>query len=223
MFSKDIIDIYLIDNKIGVERMLKTSRKMLEEQIAVLEYSGEKLLKDKVVEETDLPPFIVAFYYFIFTKNRIPTQEEMFEVYYFINSFSFDAESFIYKGCVITKNGLKARILRTFPSLIRDFHFYLILKESGLFSEVFYSLQNDYYKGLDLQVIYKSKVFFVSIYLDSIRGTHYKKKKYSRHDYSSVTEITMEVSKDTMYQCGKINLLTDQHLNKLIEKIENLC
>lgn len=223
MFAKNIIDIYLKDNIIGTERSIKTTRKELESQIAALRYSGERLPKIKIAEETDLPPFIVSFYYFIFSKNRIPTETEIFDTYLSMNNISAAGDSFIYKNRTIPTEGLRARLLRTYPSMIRDFHFYILLKESNVFSQVFYSLQNDFFKGLDLKVTYKSKDYYVSIYLESSRGIHYKTKKYSRHDYSQISEITMEVNKESMFRCGNISLLSDKHLHKLIEKIENVC
>ena len=50
------------------------------------------------------------------------------------------------------KNALIERILRIYPSVVRDLHFYLMAYENGLFSAVRYSVGAEYEQGLSVKV-----------------------------------------------------------------------
>ena len=65
-------------------------------------------------------------------------------------------ENAVMGGTSYNLNALKARILRTYPSLLRDFHFYLMLKECNSFDKVTYSCADDI-KGTDITIVHKNK------------------------------------------------------------------
>ena len=69
-------------------------------------------------------------------------------------------ENVVMGGASYNLNALKARILRTYPSLLRDFHFYLMLKECNSFDKVTYSCADDI-KGTDITIVHKSKKYVV--------------------------------------------------------------
>lgn len=220
MFRKAITDIAIEGDSISVCRHLDISRKEAEEEIARLSYSGMGLPKDENVEKAKLPPFALAFYYHLFAQRRIPTEEELIDRYI---SFSGKVEDdrVVIEEEVYSLEGLKARILRTYPSLIRDFHFYLLLNESDRFQRVSYSLSEDYYNGLDLCVYRHDRAFHLSLYLKTRRGTDFKKQKLSRHDYFGVSEIELPLEFRSLRKVGEIRLCIESHVEEVINKIDS--
>lgn len=222
MFIKGIQDIFLEDNVIGVKRTLNITCALAEEQIRMLMYSGQNLLKDEKVENSELPPFILSFYYYVFQKNKIPTEKELLALYFAQNKFHINGELLIVNNETLKLKGVEARLLRSYPSIIRDFHFYLLLKESGKFQEVKYSLFHDYCKGLDLMIKYQNKDFYISTYIGSLRSKFFKEKKYSRHSYKSTHEIHVEADFMTMERFGNIYLFGNNHLEKVINYLNRI-
>jgi hypothetical protein len=219
MFRKAITDIELKGDQISVSRNLDISLSEAEEQIAKLNYSGVGLLKDPKVEKAKLPPFALAFYYHLFSQRSIPTEKELFDRYI---SFSGkrEEEEVVIEDNRYAVDGLRARLLRTYPSLIRDFHLYLLLKESKCFDSVGYSLSKDYYDGLDLSVKYSEQIYHLSVYVQTKRSAEFKKKKYARHDYSGVKEITIPLAFGSLRQLGSIYVCTTSHVQTVLDKIE---
>lgn len=218
MFRKAITDIAIEGDQISVSRHLDISRKEAENQIEKLPYSGVGLVKDEKVERAKLPPFALAFYYHLFAQRRIPTEEELIDRYI---SFS----GIVQKDKVIIEvepyrlEGLRARILRTYPSLIRDFHFYLLLHESGRFEKVTYSLSRDYYRGLDLCVYLSGKAYHLSLFIKTKRSGAFKQKKATRHDFGGITEVQLELDFAHLKRVGEISLCTERHVDEVFEKL----
>jgi hypothetical protein len=120
------------------------------------------------------------------------------------------------------KVGVMARMLRTYPSLIRDFHFYSLLSESKKFESVRYSLAQDYFQGLDIEVVYRGKPFFISVFVETRRASTFKKKKYSRHDYDGIPEISLGLAFSSLKKLGSIYVCQAEHVDQVIDKIEKL-
>lgn len=218
MFRKAITDIELKGDQISVSRSFDISVREAEEQIAKLNYSGVGLSKDPNVENAKLPPFALAFYYHLFSQRSVPTEEELFDRYI---SFSGKREEdeVVIEGKRYAVEGLRARILRTFPSLIRDFHFYLLLKESKRFDSVGYSLIKDYYDGLDLSVSHSDHTYHLSVFVQTKRSAEFKRKKYARHDYSGVKEITISLAFESLKKLGRIYVCTQNHIQYVLDQI----
>jgi hypothetical protein len=81
-----------------------------------------------------------------------------------------------------------------------------------------YSLEKDYYNGLDLKVTYKKQELYVSLFIGTERSKYYKKKKTKRHDYSIVKEIEFSVGFESLTKTNNIYLLNNSHC----ELLENL-
>ena len=136
----------------------KWTTEELEEQVANLHYSGENLPKDPAVEKARLPPFALSFYKFVFFKSRLPDEMELWN-YYLKQHFTpadGDCVRVHIRGTAKTfaADSVKARMLRSYPSLVRDFHFYVLCLTSDRFEQVCYSLHQDYFDGIDLCVVY---------------------------------------------------------------------
>ena len=219
MFRKAITDIELKGDQISVSRSLDISLKEAEEEITKLDYSGVGLSKDPKVEKAKLPPFALAFYYHLFSQRSIPTERELFDRYVSFSGTAEEAEVVI-EDVSYPLEGLRARLLRTYPSLIRDFHFYLLLQESKHFDSVGYSLSKDYYNGLDLTVTHFDQTYHLSVFVQTARSTEFKKKKYTRHDYSGVKEIAIPLAFRSLKKLGQIYVCTLAHVQLILDQID---
>ncbi|MGB6034959.1 MAG: hypothetical protein WBG42_01740 [Cryomorphaceae bacterium] len=220
MFRKAITDIELKGDQISVSRSLDISLSEAEEQIAKLNYSGVGLSKDPKVEKAKLPPFALAFYYHLFSQRSIPTEKELFDRYISFSGKTEEGEVVIEDGRY-SEEGLRARLLRTYPSLIRDFHFYLLLQESTRFDSVGYSLSKDYCDGLDLSVRLSDQTYHLSVFVQTRRAAEFKKKKYTRHDYSGLNEISIPLAFNSLKKLGSIYVCSQAHIQIVLDKIES--
>jgi hypothetical protein len=229
LFLENVIDIKFMNGQVYMLKKIDWTTEKLIRQIEIMPYSGEKRIKENSVENAKLPYVVPIFYYYIFNMDRIPSEEELFNEY--INIYMDKDEN----GNLIVKNklreqyckeklsfeGVKARVLRTYPSLIRDFHFYLLCCESNKFEKVLYSMRTDIYDGIDLIIHYKNEKFGVSLFTSTKRAKIYKDKKYNRHDYNAINEITLKVD---LWNCtnraGKFILFDISHLNDIVEQME---
>ncbi len=220
-FQKKIIDIKLENNLIGIERELKLTSSDVENQLKELQYSGMKLKLNEEVENSRFPPVIAAFYYFIFMRLKIPSEKQLLDFYYKFSDIEIAGNQAFFLNKSYDKDGLNARILRTYPSIIRDFHFYLLLSESRKFDEVQYSLKADFCEGIDLKLIYHNRPYCISIYIATKRGKNYKLKKEKRHNYVNVSEIVIETDFESLKKVGDIYILTQNHIDDLIQRIDS--
>lgn len=220
MFLRKIKDIRIRNNKIAVIRDAEISVSDLEEQISKIQYSPAKGSKDDDAEKAKLPPFIQVFYYLFFSYLRIPSEKEFWDTYLeWIGGINENNEVLI-EGIKYQTEGLKNRLNRTYPSLIRDIHFIYLLEQSKKFEEVEYSLEKDYFNGLDIKVTYKKQEVYVSLFIDTDRSRFYKEKKTRRHDYSIVKEIEFSVGFNSLTKKNNIYLLNSSHC-EFLEKLIN--
>ncbi len=218
MFLKKINDIRLVNDEIILKRQLDTSADDIEKRIALLPYSGNAKEKDEQVEKAKLPPFAQVFYYLLFRDLIIPDEETFFRTWCELTGKEDNGKIEI-AGKTYSKEGIRNRLLRTYPSLIRDFHFYILLKEKSHYRHISYSLSKDYYQGIDLEIEHNSKIYSLSIHINTPRGAGYKQIKKQRHDYSSVNEIVLNVDFNTMKKTGPFFLLTEKHIEQLNQSI----
>ena len=227
--DNNIIDIKFYNNETYLLKKNSITSSKIEKIISKYSYSGEKLIKDELVENSKLPPFITIFYKFIFEKDNIPTEEELFN-YYLISYYDTinDKEciikkslSDIYCNQTLNINGIKARLLRSYPSFIRDFHFYCLCSESNLFSKVVYSLNTDYFDGYDLLIDYKGNRYAVSLFIETNRGNYYKYRKQNRHKYDQYKEIILKINKSECKNVGRFYLYTPEHVKNLLDSLNN--
>jgi hypothetical protein len=155
------------------------------------------------VEKTQFPSIIFAFYNIVFSLGKVPTPEELLDEYYRLNNADLfiDGDAVVYQNRSFRKIDLDARILRTYPSLVRDHHFYLMLAAEHCFDRVIYSCKNDI-SGKDLIVQHKGKEYFISLFVKTKRSTFFKQIKNTfRHIYSR-KEIPLPLELDAAKKCG---------------------
>ena len=222
-FLKQIKDISITNGNWSITRTDLLTLEGLVQQITELPYTGAGLATDKEIENTCFPPFLQVFYYLVYQLRHIPNETLFFDEYLkWLAPTELTESTFTYQQKVYSRSGLRARALRTYPSLIRDLHFYEFLLESGEFEEVDYSMHTDYYEGLDLLVTKNKARYAVSILLNTKRGAAYKEIKEHRHDYGQVTEIKLAVGFNDLVKVGRFYLLGQKQLAYLLEEIERI-
>lgn len=179
-----------------------------------LEFSD---IKDPFVEyRLQIPMFVSAFYDFIFDYNKVPTQLEFWEHYQLYNKDFFDDRKFQPS----TLEALKARAYRTYPSLIRDVHFNLLLKSRWPGNTVLYNRSLDIEEGIDILIKGNTDFYAVNLFTDTNLAKAAREKKANRHDsYSNLKYIDMPVNFRTSHKKGDFFLYGDVEYEQLKNKL----
>jgi len=191
----NILDIKFYKDKAYVLKKINVTSFEVENQIKTLKYSGNSRLYDIEVENANLPPFVLAFYTYIFEFQRIPNENELIDLY--LEMFFKIEEMDIFKSNYggndykFSKESLESRFFRSYPTLIREFHFYLKCSESNYFDKVKYSFIKDYEEGIDISLKFKEKDYGLKLYLNSERANFYHDLKINRHKINYSKEISI--------------------------------
>ena len=169
--------------------------------------------KDQKVEDSNsMPPFIDAFYTYIFMHQRILNQKDFYEYYIsFKNNHNLLQEYSV--------EGVKSRVYRIYPSLVRELHFILFTRENITEAEIRYHTNLDK-NGIDMVIIYKEKLYAVRLLMLTYNATKYSdEKKNERHtEFENVKYIDFPLdTKNSGIHCGDFILYGNEELNKLIE------
>lgn len=187
-------------------------------------YKGEGLIKDISVENAQLPPIVQTFYS-LYAEGIIPSAETLFKYYIKTNFIEIDDNlvQLNNTSSVFKKHGIKARLFRTYPSIIRDFHFYMLCFYSQKFQSVSYSVDKDYIGGIDLSIKYKGVGFSIALLVDTPRSNSFKKKKAYRHSNTPVHEICVRINPfESKFRVGNYTLYSEYHLNLMIAEMESI-
>lgn len=195
-----------------------------EKQIAEIRYAPYKgCLDTQGVENARLPKLIYVFYGMIFAGWKLPTPEELLEEYYkeYTNELNVIGEKVYLHSKAFLKKDVDGRLMRTYPSLIRDFHFYLSLVASGDFEKVRYSCVTDI-QGKDLIVEFNGSEYQVSLFVKTRRSQEFKESKNDhRHTYEKEIQIPLDMK--FAHNIGDIRVYSKWHrklLKKEIQKYE---
>lgn len=169
---------------------------------------------NKVEWGIQFPMFLTPFYKYVYLNNKILTQNEFYEFYIsenhsFFNDKKFDTE---------TMEGLKARVFRTYPSLIRDLHFNLFVKENVRDAKVVYNRKLDVEEGIDQLIQYNNKFYAINLFTDTTRAHIGRDKKVFRHTpFENVQYIELPVNFKGSVKCGSFFLYGETELNQIIK------
>ena len=225
-----ISDILDISYENGTSTMTKKKNWTVEEietALKALSYNGQRGVKDELVERSKMPSMAGVFFSLLFLNGEIPSEDLFFEQYLTrcfnrLDRVTCELKA-AFKGTnkhnIFSIQGVRGRVLRTFPSLIRDFHFYVLCSQSGVFERVVYSLATDCLKGLDLEIWHGGKQYFVSLFTNTARSNAFKSQKYRRHEYG-VSEICISIDWTSRNQIGAFWLYGEEHLNQVVREIE---
>ena len=218
-----IINIEMYNNHIRAVRDFSLTATELEETIKQYPYTGERRVKDPKVENSQLPPIALCFYWFVYECGTVPSPDDLIKLYLSQACFrrlseeeyevTYGADTF-----VVSTDGLIARILRTYPSILRDIHFYLLAVESKLFQAVRYSFEDDFKNGVDIKVQYNGKWFNIALMQNTRRALFFRSRKKSRHTNSNMDLINVELDPTKSKRCGDYNLYTMQHV-EMVKKM----
>lgn len=169
-------------------------------------------IKDDRVELNRVPSMMYSMWGYISTFRCFPTQSELVNHY-------MNVHSKVVKG--LDNNAVRARVLRAYPSLTREIHFYFLVKESGLFSTVLYSAFEDVEQGTDLTVGLGEHVYHLACYVLTKRSLEFRRKKrISRHtEKPNSLELSLDLS--TGRKIGNMVFFDDGHIQQLLNQIVN--
>lgn len=174
--------------------------------------------KNKEVEwGTKLPMFLDSFYPYIKSNNRVPTQLEFWEQYR-----GSLPTAILDRGDAFLR-GIKARLYRTYPSLVRDIHFSLLLSENSSNSSIIYNRDLDVECGIDILVVFREKYYALNLFTPTKRafvGRHKKSKRH--HKYENIIDIELPVTFNNSHKHGEFFLYGTQEMAELRTKFKSL-
>ena len=217
-----ITNVEIYNNHIRQTKELSLTSKGLEDKIKQYPYRGENRVVDDSVENMLLPPIALVFYSLLYEYNDVPSPDDLVETYFDQPYFAFIPDNKVevaYNGTstVCDIESIVARVLRTYPSLLRDLHFYIMASEFNHFNAVRYSFKKDYEEKVDIQVLYRDKWYSIGLLLQSRRSLWYKIKKQFRHKPKDV--IYIELSEQECKRVGDYMLYTEQHIQQLHKQL----
>jgi hypothetical protein len=196
--------------------LISLSYKDVEGQIAGFQLIFDQTRNQKVEWAIKLPMFVPSFYEFVKANNTVPSQNEYWAFYveknrdYLVNLNLSQEE----------KNGVRARVFRTYPSLVRDLHFGLYLKDNNLFSTVFYNEVLDIEYGIDLVVELMGERVGLNLFAKTKTATFARTVKRFRPK-KAVDFPCFEIPVDFRGSktCGRFFLYSDREVASIVNKI----
>ncbi|MFW6016108.1 MAG: hypothetical protein ACOCRK_06690 [bacterium] len=183
----------------------------IEEQLSNYTYEIMPIY-DNRVESASFPYFVESFYNLIFYEGYLPSCEDFIDYYLEVNADKNSVDILD----EVQKIGLKARLSRSYPSLVRDVHFAKLL-EDRLDLDVLYNIELDTTAGID--VLLEDKYGF-HLFYDSKRSHNFRKKKISRHnELDTIIEFDLPFNEDNGKEIGNVYLYNDWYVIKALELI----
>lgn len=158
------------------------------------------------------PIFLMPFYKYVYEKNTVLNQVDFYNYYLYQNKKYFDDNNF--ESSIL--DGLKARVFRTYPSLVRDLHFSLFVKENIENAHIVYNRKLDVEEGIDLLIKYDEMYYGINLYTDTSRAHVGRDKKAKRHThFENVTYVDLPVDFNGSLKCGRFFLYGEKELNQI--------
>jgi hypothetical protein len=152
------------------------SAKQIEELVSETTFKNIGTRDDFVEKYVVLPNSATHFYSMIFRNKRVPHIHEFCESYittYYDYICNIIPES--------KMDALRGRVSRAFESILRDFHFYHFLKESGQFKKVNFNLMLDIRGKVDVSVLsFKGIRYGIQLRLDTPSSNYWFEIKKNR-------------------------------------------
>lgn len=195
---------------------LRLTAQDIEQQIGDINLVFSPIVNDAMEWRTMPPPFARTFYKLVTKHQRVPNQEEFWAAYCSDNSGAIAALAPNEKSL----EALKARALRAYPSLVRDLHFYCLLRDSGHFEEVTYDIDIDVQEGVDIIVKYAGQLWGIHCYAGTERGLQGREKKRRRH-HNAVFQNTLDVVLDMnrARRCGQFYLYGTKDVEYVVQTV----
>ena len=125
-----------------------------------------------------------------------------------------------YSSCFFTIEALAARICRAYNSFNREVELGFRLLQEKNFSTR-YSFQDDYYKGIDLGIMYNNQFLGVACYQNNKRANDYKvlKETTRRSNYDKENIISMAIDRNNHDTYGEFWAYSENEFQRLKAKI----
>lgn len=164
-----------------------------------------------------LPLFLDSFYDLVISKQKVPTQHELWEIYRHHELVKIHLKS------NDLERGIKARLNRTYPSLVRDLHFAIYLREMAQSSKVIYNKKLDVEVGIDILLVFKGRYYGINLFISTRRSKLGREKKKFRHKkVANVINIELPIELNENNRWGDFYLYGDQQLSLLREEFRNI-
>jgi hypothetical protein len=217
----NILDIEKYDNHLKYYDITSSDIEKLcaSEKYGLRFYPQDKNDPDyHLAENKKMPSFVMAFYRGIdnrFNHKRVFTQIEFWNFYKKVYTFFFSKP---YSFNLLQK--FEGRALRTYPSLVRDLHFMLYVKEKLGIENVIYNTQLDKDIGIDLIIKNDDKLFGIKLMTSTDRSEKYKKIKDNlrQKEYSNIEFIVIPKQLDGN-QFGDFFLYGEKEYNNFIAPV----
>lgn len=191
--------------------------KDIEEKIKTFKLNFIQYRNPDVEYKIQFPMFLTCFYDTVLKNQEILDQKGFAVAYIKSNLEWLKKQNFSEE----IKQGLIARIFRTYPSLIRDLHFSLMLKERNEYKNVLYNTKLDTIHGIDVLIECENKLFGINLYTDTKNANEFRNNKFKRHSrFDSVNYIELPVSFYGSNKCGDFYLYGIRELNLLTKIID---
>ncbi len=176
-------------------------------------------IRDKKVEwGMEIPIFVYAFYDSLSSGN-IPSQQEFWNHYqrFYEGKFRFeDLQDHQLKG-------LKARVFRTYPSLVRDIHFAKFLEAELAEVGVIYNQRLDVEAGIDLLLVTRKWNIAINLYTHTMRAKFGRLRKAGRHGrYANVIYLELPVAFSGCRKVGDFFLYGEREKKQIEQAINQL-
>lgn len=166
----------------------------------------------EVENKIKFPMFLTPFYKYVYYNNDILNQSDFHNYYLSENKTYFDENTF--KPEIL--EGLRARIFRTYPSLVRDLHFGLFVKENIEEGQIIYNRNLDTKEGIDLLIKLKDTLYAINLFTDTKNSRLSREKKVLRHTpFDNVKYVELPVKFEGSLKCGKFFLYGENEMNVL--------
>lgn len=171
-------------------------------------------VRNKEVEwGIQFPMFIPTFYRHVLRTQSIPNQNEFWALYKteHMQTLANHNDDILW--------ALQARVFRTYPSIVRDIHFGLLLKNKLVNHRVLYNLKLDIEEGIDLMAIHGDRYWAINLFINSARAQFGRSVKENRHvKFDNVHYVEVPASYNT-YQVGQFFLYGQAEYNMVLKEI----
>jgi hypothetical protein len=167
---------------------------------------------NKVEFASGFPNMMYTLWGYICTYRRFPTQSSFVAYYLLVHQDAL-------KG--YDKTAVTARLLRSYPSLAREIHYFQLVKESNVFNNVFYCSYDDVEGGIDFKVKLGGKEYSVLCYVETQRSLWFRKKKDFRHKNPIINAIEMPLDLSKGKKIGKWIIYDQVQVDLLLNKVIN--
>ena len=208
--------IFSVDKYPNLLKFIALTSDDIKNQIEGYKLSFLSVRNPNVEWKIKFPSFVRAFYGFIYKENHIPTQQQYFSYYLSLNKDYFDTNQFTEE--IIT--GLKARVFRTYPSLVRDVFFNKFLQEKLPDYTVIYNMDLDMENDIDILITKDNHHWALSLFTKTKRGYDGREAKTSRHTlFDNVTYVDLPIDLRECDKVGDFMLYGENEFEQIKSKI----